>query len=503
MNSALYSRARYGTCCVVPGCSFRSGTNAISTIRTFTFPKDATRRAIWTQAIRRDGWQAKCKSAVCSKHFVEGKPSDDPNHPDWIPSVFPFKKNDAIRDAQKMSRYNRFQARRNPTCDMNPSVDVDTENDNKDSSEIETECQKDASTLTDFTVQHFKTLHSENHALKKRVVFLEKQVVALHNKGKALAIVNETLNRSVNSNTAVQRLLQNDRSVKFNTGLQNTNVFWTLLQFLLSFWKPTTKVNLEPSEQFLLVLMRLRLGLLVEDLGNRFGISPPAVSSIFHDWLIVMAVNFQKFIKWPKRKNVMRSLPPDFKDKMFKNVRGIIDCSEVFIEKPSNLHARAQTYSRYKSHNTAKFLVTCTPTGAISFISKAWGGRVTDKQLTAGCGLLDLVEEGDVFLVDRGFRCEEMFATKNSTLMMPAFTKGKEQLSGEEVTLSRKMSRVRIHVERTIQRLKNFRIFSTVLPISTIRRSHDDTFCSLDNILIVCSALVNLQTPLISNIEQA
>ena len=51
--------------------------------------------------------------------------------------------------------------------------------------------------------------------------------------------------------------------------------------------------------------------------------------------------------------------------------------------------ARSQTWSNYKHHNTVKFLIGMTPQGYISFISKGWGGRVSDKYLTEHCGMLD------------------------------------------------------------------------------------------------------------------
>ena len=54
----------------------------------------------------------------------------------------------------------------------------------------------------------------------------------------------------------------------------------------------------------------------------------------------------------------------------------IIDCFEVFIERPSNL-ARAQTFSNYKQHITTKVLIAITPQGSICFTSKARGGRTT------------------------------------------------------------------------------------------------------------------------------
>ena len=59
----------------------------------------------------------------------------------------------------------------------------------------------------------------------------------------------------------------------------------------------------------------------------------------------------------------------------------IIDCFEVFIEPPSNLLARAQTFSNYKQYNTVKVLIPITPKWSICFTSKAWG-RTSDKYST-------------------------------------------------------------------------------------------------------------------------
>ena len=56
------------------------------------------------------------------------------------------------------------------------------------------------------------------------------------------------------------------------------------------------------------------------------------------------------------------------------------------------------TWSNYKHHNTVKFLIGVTPQGVISFISKAWGGRVSDKYLTENSGLLRKLFPGDIVL---------------------------------------------------------------------------------------------------------
>ncbi len=110
---------------------------------------------------------------------------------------------------------------------------------------------------------------------------------------------------------------------------------------------------------------------------------------------------------------------------MGSKVTSIIDFFELFIEKPSNLLAKSCTWSQYKHYNTAKYLMSITPQGVISFISHSWGGRVSDKYIVENCGYLDV---GDVVLADRGFDIADSVAYRGATLDIPAFTRGCEQL---------------------------------------------------------------------------
>ncbi|CAN7936969.1 unnamed protein product [Ixodes hexagonus] len=149
-------------------------------------------------------------------------------------------------------------------------------------------------------------------------------------------------------------------------------MFTTLLSFILSFWQPET-THLLPQEQLVLVLMKLRLGLLNEDLACRFRVSTKTVSMVFHAWLEVLSINLVKLIVWPSKRAVRRNLPIVFHDPIFKNVIGVLDCTEIFIQKPSYMLARSQTYSRYKHHNTVKVLITVSPSGAITFCFESMG----------------------------------------------------------------------------------------------------------------------------------
>jgi len=129
----------------------------------------------------------------------------------------------------------------------------------------------------------------------------------------------------------------------------------------------------------------------------------------------------------------------------WKKVAVILDCFEIFIERPSNLKARTMTWSNYKHHNTVKIFLGITPQGVISFISDCWGGHTSDRYLTEHCGLLKkLLPAGDVALADRGFDIAESVGAMQATLHIPAFTKGKNQLSALEVEETRTIANVHI-----------------------------------------------------------
>lgn len=83
-----------------------------------------------------------------------------------------------------------------------------------------------------------------------------------------------------------------------------------------------------------------------------------------------------------------------------KQVTVIIDCFEVFIERPTNLLAGAQPFSNYKHHNTIKILIGITSQGTICLVSEAWGGRTSDKYLTENCRFLENLLPGDMVMAD-------------------------------------------------------------------------------------------------------
>jgi hypothetical protein len=308
--------------------------------------------------------------------------------------------------------------------------------------------------------------------------------------------------------------IKTDKKMNFYTGISTialfNTIFLLIIPFLqkLSYWRGPKHVHntsklkrrfqsptyrkLSHRDEFFLTLMRLRLGILNEDIAERFGISPTTSSNIFTTWIkLISSVLGSALIVWLPRETIRENLPKVFKNAGYYKCCVIIDCAEVFIERPKSLLAQASTWSDYKQHNTFKFLVGISPSGFITFLSDCYGGRCSDNFITKDSGFYDLLERDDEVMADRGFQIQEELLLRFCTLIIPPGARLKSQMIASECKKTKKIANLRIHVERVINRMKTYRILKNVFPLTMLRH--------VDDIVRACAALCNLKPVLVNN----
>jgi hypothetical protein len=117
---------------------------------------------------------------------------------------------------------------------------------------------------------------------------------------------------------------------------------------------------------------------------------------------------------------------------------------------------------------------------------------VSDKHLTKSCGLLNKLLQGDIVLGDIGFDITESFGLCCAEVTIPAFAKGKKQLSPLELESTRKIVHSRIHVERVIGLARNtYTILQSAIPIDYVH-CQSENVPTIDKITSACFELTNL-----------
>ena len=153
--------------------------------------------------------------------------------------------------------------------------------------------------------------------------------------------------------------------------------------------------------------MWLWLGLLNEDVADRFDISLTKSSFIVTTWIKLLSKLLKNLVAWFSRVAIRDNLPEAFIKTGNSKCSVILDCAEVFIERPKPLDCQAANWFYCKHHNTIKFLVHISPSGFITFLSSWYGGRASDKFFTKDSCFYDLLERDDVVIGDRGFQIQQ------------------------------------------------------------------------------------------------
>ena len=263
-----------------------------------------------------------------------------------------------------------------------------------------------------------------NTALLARIEYLEAE--------------NAQLKKECSPTTAyfrIEQVKRDDLLIRFYTGFITYpyQIFLAFFNFLgpvvhkLNYWgsKEGSRIwnrrrKLDPENQLFMTLVKLRLNLKTKDLAFRFGLSTSQVSRYLTTWICFLYHHIKELEWMPSVEQVAGTLPCAFKKK-FPTTFAITDDSEICIETPTDLHMQSSIWSQYKHHNTAKFLVACTPNGAISYVLPLYVGSISDVELTRICGFLTKLEDkpGISIMADHGFTVKDMLEKLGIGLNIP------------------------------------------------------------------------------------
>ena len=122
----------------------------------------------------------------------------------------------------------------------------------------------------------------------------------------------------------------NDK-VRFYTGLHSFQVLMKTFHFIEPHVKRCS-MHLNKFQEFIMVLMKLRLDVPHLDLAYRFDISRPVVTRVISAWFVIMDVRLSPLISWPTRDALHKTMPQCFVDSFGYKTTVIIDCFEIFIK---------------------------------------------------------------------------------------------------------------------------------------------------------------------------
>lgn len=251
------------------------------------------------------------------------------------------------------------------------------------------------------------------------------------------------------------------------------------------------------EDEFLMTLMKLKLGLFNKDLAVRFCVSVSTVSRIIKTWINLIYIRLGSLKIFPHRDVILANMTKDYKKK-FPTSMIIIDCTELKIESPSSLILKSQTYSNYKSTNTFKCLIGVDSRGSIMYVSHLYTGSISDKEICVRSGFMDLLKHklnigelapGDAVMADKGFDMAKELDEINMKLNIPSFLGKRKQLSSDEVANTQLIAHHRIHIERAIGKVRNFHIFDRQFRLKSAG--------IVNQIWTDCCLLSNFQDPII------
>lgn len=485
--------------CCVPGCT-KTG-YLVENGKPVTFHRLPTVDKIlnqWIERIRRDvgsKFQVTKHTKICSRHFHAKDIRTTPKGQQHIkssalPSIFPWSKMTKPR-TNPLDKINSEETTGDETTnmeiEMSPAVQT-----------LEQNCKN---------CQRLQTLETELKAKEDEIKMLKTKLEISEKEKKYLQVsLEKKLADDSPKYLTIEDVKDCDDDVSFFTGFPNYKLFMMCFDYLnvgenckhikycyetateeKKIYRPRT---LKPLDEFFLVLIRLRLGLFEHDIAKRYNVSDATVSRIWTSWINFMYLRLGSIDIWPTKEEITNTMPQTMLEK-FPNLEWIIDAFEIQCERSSSLMLQSQSYSNYKSRNTLKGLVACTPSGQLGFVSQLYLGSISDRELVIRSRFLKMPHrQGAMWLADKGFTIQDLATPLGVTVNIPAFLGQNKQMSADDVFHTQQVASERIHIERAINKIKNFHFFDRPIPLTC--------YGIINQAWTVAALLTLFQNPIIS-----
>jgi hypothetical protein len=177
--------------------------------------------------------------------------------------------------------------------------------------------------------------------------------------------------------TLTNRMLSNQKKCKSLCGVSLGFFNQTMESLQGQFMKSRV---LTDKDQLVLYFMKLKTRLSFIAISTIMNVHHTTASKSFCHTLNAHFEVARKYLWYLTGDEVKATLPDSFK-LHYPNTRVIIDASETKIQCPCAVNSSVLCYSHYKSNHTCKWLVGIAPCGLITFMSRAFGGRVTGKDI--------------------------------------------------------------------------------------------------------------------------
>ncbi|XP_046561512.1 uncharacterized protein LOC124270535 [Haliotis rubra] len=268
---------------------------------------------------------------VCGVHFASGSARSDPSDPDYVPHVnMGYKTASMMTPEARKDRFHRAQIRedtknkqakdsqeRSNAASILLELSLNSSLNEQSEQGVEEEENQPARDLHDPCIEVIMKLKAEKRQLLTEVENLQAELQDTRHQLRACRFSDRFLEGD-----------KKDGKTLFFTGISSHASFLWLVQFCAHILP--VSMTLTPASVLMLVLMKLRLNLVDQDLAYRFGVSRQTVNDLISKTIPPLAHKLSFLIHWPESDDILRNMPKVIKQS-YRKCRVIIDCSRKYL----------------------------------------------------------------------------------------------------------------------------------------------------------------------------